>query len=110
MTNLADCDECRTILEEFRNSLGEVEKLRHELGDKPDAIGRWLAGEGGADLAPEESALRNRPLASYLDNPRKPFASYFDNPRCPGFARAMQRMLAHYQRTGHYTSLRALLT
>jgi hypothetical protein len=104
MKNLADCDECRTILDEFRNSLGEVEKLRNERGDKPDAIQRWLAGEGGADLAP------NQPFVSYLDNPHKPFASYFDNPRCPGFARAMQRMLAHYQRTGHYISVGVLLT
>jgi hypothetical protein len=99
MTNLADCDECRTILDEFRNSLGEVEQFRNELGDKPDAIGRWLAGESGADLAPQEFALRNLP-----------FASYSANPRCPGFARAMQRMLAHYQRTGHYISPRAFLT
>jgi hypothetical protein len=104
MKHLADCDECRAILDEFRNSLGEVEQFRNELGDKPDAIQRWLAEEGGADLAP------NQPFASYLDNPRKSFASYFDNPRCPGFARAMQRMLAHYQRTGHYVSPRALLT
>lgn len=93
MKNLADCDECRAILDEFRNSLGEVEQFRNELGDKPDAIQRWLAEEGGVDLAPSQ-----------------PFASYFDNPRCPGFARAMQRMLAHYQRTGHYISPRALLT
>jgi hypothetical protein len=28
MKNVADCDERRTILDEFRNGLGEVERLR----------------------------------------------------------------------------------
>jgi len=92
-----DCDECRAILDDFLNSLGEVDKFKDELRNNADAIQRQLAEEGGADL--EEFALRTRD-----------FASRFDNPRCPGFARAMQRMLAHYQRSGHYTSVRALLT
>jgi hypothetical protein len=91
--------ECRAILDEFRNSLGEVEQLRDELGANGDAVRRWLAEEDGTDGAPEEFTLRG-----------PPFASYFDDPRCNGFARAMQRMLAHYLRAGHYIAVRALLT
>lgn len=99
MRNLADCDECRAILDEFINSLGEVQKLKDEQGDNTDAVRRWLAWEDGPDRATKEwFALRDQPFAA------------FDNPRCPGFARAMQRMLAHYQRTGHYTSVRDFLT
>lgn len=102
MKNFPDCNECRSILDDFMNSLGEVEQLRDELGTNTlnDAARRWLEGEDGADFL---EALHN-----LLHG--QPFASRFTNPRCPGFARAMQRMLAHYQRSDHWTSVRDLLT
>jgi hypothetical protein len=98
MKNLADCDECRAILDAFRDSLGEVERLKDEVGTNADSVEQRLAEEDGADRL---EALHN--LHDQLSE------SHFKNPRCPGFARAMKRMLAHYQRTGHYISVRELL-
>ena len=109
MRKLADCDECRAILRDFLNALGEVERLRDEPAPgnadtvrwvvEENGIGRWLEEESGVSRGLED-------VASY----RQLLASQLDNPRCPGFARAMQRMLAHYNRTGHYVSPHALLT
>lgn len=101
MPSLVDCDECRAILDEFRNSLGEVERLKDGMGTGAEAVQEQLedgAQDNGTDFL------------EALHNHRQGFESYFNNPRCPGFARAMQRMLAHYNRTGHYISPRALLT
>ena len=119
MKNLANCDECRAILDDFRNSLGEVERLKDEMGTGADSLRRWLRSFGESQMpmaailqpdglevvyGPEEAG------ADFLEAlHNKAVESYSRNPRCPGFARAMQKMLAHYQRTGHYISVRGLL-
>jgi hypothetical protein len=119
MKHLDSCDECRAILDEFRNSLGEVERLKDESGTSADSVRRWLQSLGesipmAAILQPEGmevvygAADDRADFLEVLHN--KPLESYFSTPRCPGFARAMQRMLAHYQRTGHWVSVRGLLT
>jgi len=111
MKKLADCDECRAILDEFRSSLDEVESIRDELAANAEAVQRWFTE--GADDWPPAQLQQNRgdfleALHKQLHDP--PLTSRFSNPRYPKFARAMQRMLAHYQRTGHWFSVRALLT
>jgi hypothetical protein len=99
--NLADCDECRAILRDFVNALGEVERLKQELEPgHADTLRLRLEDDSGTAGDLEDFTSLHKQLS----------ASHFDNPRCPGFARAMQRMLAHYNRTGHYVSPRALLT
>lgn len=111
MKSLADCEECRAILDEFRSSLDEVERLRSEAGTDVETLQRWLA-EGNEGWPPlelqQEGTDSLEALHNVLHDP--PFASRFSNPRCPKFAGAMQRMLAHYQRSGHWISVRALLT
>ena len=101
MPTPADCEECRAILDEFRNSLGEVERLKNEMGTGAEVVQERLE-EGVEDDGTD--------FLEALHNNRQGFESYFNNPRCPGFARAMQRMLAHYNRTGHYISPRAFRT
>jgi hypothetical protein len=121
MKKLADCDECRAILDQFRNSLGEVERLRDEIGTDADTVRRWLRSSEEPQMPMDAIILQpHGPEVVYgaeedgadflerLHNQR--FASLFSNPRCPGFARAMQKMLAHYNRTGHWASVRDLLT
>ncbi|HXW54955.1 MAG TPA: hypothetical protein VEJ67_04340, partial [Candidatus Cybelea sp.] len=98
MKNLADCDECRAILGDFRDSLGEVERLKDEVGTNADSVRRWLQSFGESQM-PMAAILQPDGLevvhgaeeagADFLEAlHNKPVESYFSNPRCPGFARA----------------------
>ena len=111
MKTLADCEECRAILEEFRNSLDEVESFKSELDANAETMRRFLTDEI-QDWPPQPLQQDGGDFLEALHKELHvpPFASRFSNPRYPKFARAMQRMLAHYQRTAHWTSVRSLLT
>lgn len=111
MKKLADCEECRAILDEFRNSLDEVENFKEEQRANAETVQRLLTDETEGWPPPELQQQGSdflEALHKQVDDP--PFASRFSNPRYPKFAHAMQRMLAHYQRTAQWTSPRAFLT